>query len=294
MKGTFRIGGALVFGILMVLGALYVQNGNLTTEAGSLAVVTDAPERSAIKTTDADMDGIPDWEESLQDKVIKTIETPTSTSDLPTEEEYVPPTTFTGKFSEAFFEDYLKGKIDGQDFSDPTAFVGTAIQAIEQNTKSKQYSRLEFMLIPSSKEALRTYGNRIAEIIKTHSINNKNEVIILQEALATNDPKKLEDLKPIYDVYTKIIADTLRMEVPESLGTQHAELLNAYEAIRTDVEAMQIAFTDPLYALARVKTYENDALQLYRAFETIAATLSQNNVTYTTEESGAFFYLFDT
>ncbi len=294
MKGTFRIGGALVFGILMVLGALYVQKGNATTEAGSLAVVTDAPERSAIKTVDTDKDGIPDWEESLGERVFKTIETPVATSSTEEDGEYVPPTTFTGKFSEAFFEDYLNGKVRGEDFSDPSVFVGTAIQAIEQNTKSRQYSRLEFVLIPDSKEALRTYGNRIAEIIKTHSINNKNEVIILQEALATNDPKKLEDLKPIHNVYTNIIADTLAMEVPESLGVQHAGLLNAYEAIRTDVEGMQIAFTDPLYALARVKTYENDALQLYQAFQNIATTLSQNSVTYATEESGAFFYLFDT
>ncbi len=294
VKGTFRIGGALIIGILIVLGAFYVQSKNATTEAGGVAVVTEAPERGPIKTTDTDNDGTPDWEESLEARVMKTIETPTSTSDLTLDESYEPPTTFTGKFSEAFFEDYLKGKINGQDFSDPSAFVGTAVKAIEQNTQSKRHTRTELTIIPDSPEAIRTYGNRITEIMKLHSINNENEASILQRALTANDPSILTALAPIRQVYEGTIADSLLVEVPESLALSHVNLLNAYEAILTDIKAMQVAFTDPLYAFARTKEYEKDSEALFNALQNIALVLTREGATYTDDESGTFFYLFDT
>ncbi len=291
MKGTIRIVGALAIGILVILGALYVQGGKETTATGT--VVAQAPERTSIAVTDSNNNGVQDWEESLTGKIYETIETPTSTISLETEEEYTPPTTFTGKFSEAFLKDYLEGKIDGQDFSDPSAFIGTAITAIEKNTQSKRHSRLELTIIPDSDEAVRAYGNRVAEIMKTHSIDNENEAVILQKALTANDPALLEPLAPIKDVYGKTIVDTLRMDVPESLALTHLDLLNAYEAIFTDIEAMQQAFTDPLIALARTKGYEADSTQLYTALKNIALSLNARGVAYANDEHGSFFYIFD-
>ncbi len=290
VKGKFRIGGALVLGILIVLGAFFVGDKN-TTYGTNVGTVTKAPERSAITTTDSDKDGVPDWEESLQAKVFETIDTPTSTI-LVSDEPYEPPTTFTGKFSEAFFKDYLQGKINGEDFSDPTAFVGTAIQAIEQNTASKQHAIAELTIVPDSEESIRTYGNRVAEIIQSNSIGNENEALILQRALQANDPEMLKALEPINAVYTKMIEESLQMPVPQSLAFRHVDLLNAYEAILTDIGAMQVAFTDPLFSLARVKAYQKDAEALYTALKGIADFLSLRDVIFMSEEPGSFFDIF--
>ncbi len=292
MKGAVRIGGSLAIGIVIILGALSVKSSAGTELTGSV-IVAPAPERPYIEAPDSDGDGITDWEESLGARVADAIDTASTTGLAVSDEPYEPPTTFTGKFSEAFFKDYLEGKIQGQDFTDPTAFIGTAIEAIEKNTQSKRHSRLEFAIVPDSDESLHLYGNRVAEIIQTHSIDNENEAIILQKALTANDPKILEALVPIHDVYAGMIADSLEIEVPSALSDKHLALVNAYENIRTDIEAMQLAFTDPLYSLARVKDYQNHALGLFTALESIADVLNQHKVFYTSDDPGIFFYSFD-
>ncbi len=292
MKGIVRIGGALAIGIVIISGAFYVKNTQ-GTEANGRIVVAQAPERTYIETTDSNKDGVKDWEENLRGKVFETIATPPTTISTPTDEAYEPPTTFTGKFSEAFFKDYLQGKIDGVDFNDPSGLVGNAVTAIEQNTASKKHSRLELTIVPSTPDAIHAYGNRVSEIMKTHSIENENEALILKRALDTNEPKVLEALAPIYSVYANTITDTLRMEVPSDFVEVHINLLNAYESIKTDIGAMQTAFTDPLYTLARVKNYEDDAKNLFTAFETIAKKLNSTGTSYTNDETGSFFYLFD-
>jgi hypothetical protein len=291
MKGIVRIGGALALGILIILGALAVQgNGGDEALAGQV-IVSQEPNRTYIETNDGDGDGVKDWEEDLRTGVFETIDTPGL--DLEESEPYVPPTTFTGKFSEAFFKDYMDGKVNGVDFSDPTEFVGKAVDAIDANSQSKRHTRLELTIVPDSEETIHEYGNEVMRIMKKYSITNKNEAVILQEALVANDPELLEGLAPTHQVYASYIADTLTTEVPASLVSGHLQLLNAYEAILTDIEAMQLAFTDPLYSLARVKGYEDDADMLLTALQNIAKTLIESDTIYTNDEPGALFYFFE-
>ncbi|MCF7816058.1 MAG: hypothetical protein K9M10_02500 [Candidatus Pacebacteria bacterium] len=294
MKGIISIGGALAVGIVVILSALYV--GNTSNEASLQGSVVAAPPstRTLIDAKDSDGDGVQDWQKALEAKAFDTIITPSSTIPVYGDDEYQSPTTLTGKFSEAFFQDYLTGKMQGVDFSDPSAFVGKAVDAIDQNTLSVRHTRLELALIPDSPEAIRDYGNQVTEIILRYSINNENEALILQRALETNDSRELDALTPIYQAYTNIIRDTLAMQVPVSLALMHLDLVNAYESILTDIGAMQVSFTDPLYSLARVRGYEDDTQSLFFALQTIGSALTAQGVAYTNDEPGAAFYLFDT
>ncbi len=292
MKGIVRIGGALAIGVVIILGALYTQK-NENAAAEGRVVVAPAPTRTYIETDDSDKDGVRDWEEDLREMAFQAISTPTSTISTSEEEPYTPPTTFTGKFSEAFFQDYLQGKMNGVDYSDPSALVGNAVTAIEQNAASIKHSRLELAVVQTTPELVRTYGNRVAEIMQTHSIDNENEALILKRALDTNNPEVLKALEPIYDVYVNMIADTLRTQVPSNFVENHINLLNAYEAIKTDIAAMRLAFNDPLYALARTKEYEDDAKNLFTALESIAKKLEAEGVSYANDEPGSLFYIFD-
>lgn len=292
MKGKFGIGGAVIIGIVMILGAFYVKQNNSVQVQGTLVIPMEV--RTPLDTKDSNANGIPDWQEDLQANIFETIQIPTTTKATDSEDgTYVPPTTFTGKFSEAFFKDYLQGKVSGKDFSDPTEFIDSAVATVENNTASNRHTRLEIDMVPSTPESIRAYGNRIAEITQIHTVESENEALILQKALETSDKSELDKLDPIHIVYTNIIADTLAMEVPETLALQHVELLNAYEAILTDIRAMRIAFSDPLYALARTKQYQEDANNLFNALKNIAQKLTENEVTYSKDEPGAFFYLFD-
>ena len=291
MKTYVRIGGALALGILIILGALSVQeNGGREALAGQV-IVSQEPNRTYIEMSDTDNDGVANWEEDLRTGVFETIDTPAQNSEE--NEPYVPPTTFTGKFSEAFFKDYMEGKMNGADFTDPTEFIGKAVGAIDANTQSKKHSRLELTMVPDSEEAIHEYGNQIALSLKSDSPATENEAAILQRALTANDPTILEKLAPIHKGYSKYIAKTLRIEVPLSFVDEHLQLLNAYEAILTDIEAMQIAFTDPLYSLARVRGYEDDAKMLFNTLQNISKSLNEGGAVYENSEAGAFFYLFE-
>lgn len=295
VNSNIRIGVAGAVGILLILGAFYVsKNTTAQTQKSTGSIIAQKLLRESIEVKDDNNNGVPDWKEGLGGATFNTITAPSSTSPYAFDvKPYTPPTTLTGKFSEAFLQDYLQGKMQGKDFKDPTAFVNTAVKAIDTSTQSKKHTRAELILIPTTDESLRTYGNEIAGITQKNSTKSDPEMVILQEALQKNDPTILDKLKPIHDGYTQIIADTRVVRVPDTLAVAHVELLNAYEAILTDIIAMQMSFDDPLLALARVRNYEHDTQSLYDALKKIADVFTQNNIQYNQTEPGAFFYIFD-
>ena len=293
MSTNLRIGGATLLGVVIILGALYVENEKTKGAAMVGNIVSTAPERQYIDTTDSNSDGVEDWKDGITDKIFKSIETPTSTLALRASESYTPPTTFTGKFSEAFFTDYMEGKVGGTDIQDKDALINNAIKAIEENTKSKIYTSRDIIIIPDSMESLREYGNRIAEIIQRQKGNGENELFILKRAVETGDPKALDALVPITNAYTDVLRDTLLVPAPQSLVQNHIALLSAYEAVLTDVSAMGQVFSDPLYTMARVKRHEDDAMGLFYSLKNIATALVSKGIAYADDEPGAIIYTLD-
>lgn len=292
MKGIVRIGGALGVGIVIILVALNVSNATGSDMSGSV-VVAAAPERNYIESADSDGDGIKDWEESLGVRFTEIADGGSSSTMSGTQASYTPPATLTGKFSEAFFKDYLEGKVKGVDFSRPESFINDAVTAIEKNTQSPKHSRLELTIMPTSFEIANAYGNELATIMHNNKSNVGNEIDILQKALDTRDSTLLAQLTPVMSMYTKTITDAQKMDVPDALVDTHIAFLNACEALATDIHAMQIAFDDPLYAIARVQKYNEDKRALYLSLKNISLALKAEGVTYMNDEPAAFFYLFE-
>lgn len=280
-------------GVLIVLGALYVSTQSVASVEGQeSAVVSASPTRASLETKDSDGDGIPDWEESLTKGISAKI-IASSTAAHTAGEPYVPPTTLTGKFSEAFLKDYLEGKMRGEDFSDPSRFVESAIAAIDTSTQSKRHTRAELSLIPATGESLRTYGNELVSIMDRNAHRSDSEMIIVEKALEAEDATLLEQLEPLEKAYRNTLTETLRMSVPDTLAKEHVDLLNAYEAILLDIIAMQEVFTDPLYGIARMRAYERDVDSLTNALRSIGSILDAGGIRYAGDEPGKFFYIFD-
>jgi len=288
MNDKVRIAGAIGVGVVIIALAFQASTRNAVNQA---SVVLAAPPRDSIETTDLNGNGTPDWEEHLAENVFKTITLPTSSTTSGEVAVYRDPTTLTGKFSVAFLEDYLQGKVDGADFSDPSGFIDTAVQAIEGNAASTKHSTAEVFAIPTTQESAHAYGNTLQEIVKRHSPSTatQNEMVILQNALTTKDPEVLKALVPIADGYQRIIADTLTVPVPDAFISQHLAILNAYEEVYTDIRAAQAAFTDPLYTLARVRDYDVHAQGLLSAYILLAKGFVERGVIYTSDEPGAFY-----
>lgn len=295
MKGLVRIGGALILGVFLILGAFFLRPSGAESQSESVVVV-NAPERTSIETLDSNGDGVPDWKEELSATVFETIQTPSfSDNDTGAEELYEEPTTLTGQFSIAFVKDYLQGKTRGLNFDDPTAFVGNAVAAIERSTQSKQHSRLEFPIVETTGESLRAYGNILVEIHERHEPSERIEknLTVLQRAIEQDDPQLLESFIPIEETYQNMIVDMLNIRIPTELAALHLELLNLYEAMASNINAMQLIFDDPLLTLAKIEEHTNAADSIIKTMRAITKTLTSYGVVYTKEEPGSKLYLFD-
>lgn len=290
-KFPIGIVSAGVLGVMLIIGSLYVSVQNMDELPANS--VTSTTLRQPIEIRDENNNGIPDWEESVRDKIFKSIETPTSTALTVDSADYTPPTTLTGRFSEAFLQDYLEGKMSGEDFSNPEAFIASAIQAVDDVIQSNRHTRAVLTIIPTTPETIRNYGNELVAITDRHAIPHDHELQIMQSAAEKNDPAILKQLTPIHTAYRRIIDDSLAMPVPDIFAQEHVALLNAYESVFTDIASMEHLFTDPLLALARLHAYTNNIEVLFGSLRAIGAKLDANNIAYTNTEPGAFFYIFD-
>jgi hypothetical protein len=179
----------------------------------------------------------------------------------------------------------MNAKIGRSAVGSKEQLVSSAIVSLEHESRDTLYTLKD--IIPdqaSDLSTIREYGNALAVIVERHSIDNINEAVILKRALDANDPEMLEALGPIRQAYENMIRDTLALPVPLPLVRQHLDLLNTYQAIQSDIHAMEQAFNDPLLTLLRVKRYEGDALGLVYAFANLYDALKKAGVVYTQDE----------
>lgn len=292
-----RIGGAIVLGIAVVAMAFYAREDETNDVAavnnvGAVAVV-DTTSRHYIETVDSDGDGIMDWEEELQNKIFDAIPEPILLEDGDAgTTTFTEPETFTEQFAQTFFQDFMQAKIDGTPPENQSELLAAAITSIEQHSQSRIYGRADIIVIEGDTVSIREYGNKIADIISSYAIEKRDEGAILAQALERNDPELLKELEPIREVYENAISETLLVPVPEVLIDRHLDILNTYQAVLADIGAMEEVFHDPLYTLARMKRYEDDARGLHNAFLNMNTELIRMGITYANDEPGVLFHLF--
>lgn len=296
MRSSFRVGGALLVGAVLIGGAFYVdrQGSAEVASATSALVVADGDVRITQQTLDSDQDGVPDWEEELRGSDPRTYTTFTTPTTTPAEleEPYTEPTTVTDRFAIDFFEDLMRTGA-GRDMSEEekAELVADAVKNLSKETSDTLYERAHIKITArEDTTTLRDYGNAVGRIILQHSIDNENEMVIIQRALDTNNPSELDALQPIVDVYTKIVLDLLALEVPQVLAQEHLDVVNTMSMVRTDIIAMQQTFVDPIPALMRVQRYENDALGMYYALDNVRLALESRSIAYGMEEPGYFLF----
>lgn len=277
---------ALGVGIILVTGAFYVGASDETVE-GDITVVAEPPQRTYIPPKDTDGDGVSDWaEELLNDREAIS-------EQLDSEEPYVPPSTLTQKFSIKFFQDYLYSKGFGEYGDSKEELAEKAIEVLGNEARDNIYTIDDIVIgLDDSPEALRQYGNKIAEIVSLNSQptkNNQAEMEILNQAMETRNHAKLAELDPIIEAYRQYFEQTKLVPVPPSLVQQHIDLVNVYNAVLNDLLAMRLVFEDPLLALLRVKRYPDDVGGMVYVYYNIDRVLRREGITYEDDEPGALF-----
>lgn len=242
----------------MSLGYFSASYGSATqSDDLSLDVVTaPAPERTHIVIKDSDEDGIPDWQEQFQQmKPVRVLKNASSTHASTSVN------TLTGEIAVDLLTDVIKRKTRGPYGTSQESSLRNASEKIAEAGTDTLYTESALTTSDNTTvEALRFYGNNIAAIMTADLIpeGTRSELVIVGEAVEKDDEAMLQELDSIVSAYKTARDTMLTMTVPETMTKEHLLILNAYHALMVDTEAMQEAFTDPLYSMTRLKRYQDD------------------------------------
>ena len=282
--------GAFVVGFGIVAGA-YAINAldNPSTEA--IPVVTEAPLRVALDVTDSNSDGIEDWREEF----VKTAPIITNIN-TDNEGEYIPPSTLTGQVALSFMQSTLSSKIHGS-FADSQAdILDKTVKNINKQAGDKIYNVKDIIVSQdSSDEAIRNYGNSLANAITENNVPNlRDKLQILKEILETDKPKQedIDELRIISEIYLNTKNATLNIPVPKKFVKEHLDLINVYHALYKDINIMSQVHEDPLLALVRLKRYEEDIKGLTLALQNMYYTLEANSEVFKEDDPAILFSAF--
>lgn len=287
MKGNIRIATSIVFGIVVVLGALYERTFNAGTAQAE--VVTDtaeqrapAPLRTYIQPEDRDGNGTDDWKDEVQlqkaaeEKVLAQYESVSVDED-----------THTVQFTRDFFKDYIIGAAAGEITEENQEdFINASVTTLEQELQDELYTDDDIVIGGSDLPAIRTYGNIIAEILFRNAVTSESDAVlnILDRYLTSNNESDLEAFDPIIESYRAYLDETTHAEVPLPLVDAHLDLINTYNAILQDLIAFRNSPNDPLLSVLRASRFEDDALGFQNALLQIFARLHTEGARYEHDE----------
>jgi len=273
-----RISGALLAGAALIAGALLVNSyaDSNTTTTQDAVVVTAAPLRTAIKITDNNDDGVPDWQESL---LVTSALDMASTTDG-----FKEPDTLTEKFALSFFQDMVRAENYGAFGDTQEELVLEASNTLAAQAVDVLFTTQDIRVSPdNSAEALSAYGEAVARITTLYpDTSEENATVILARSLRTQSSTELAALDIKIEVYTNILQDTKELAVPNNLQREHLNVLNSYQAVLTDIQAMRTAFTDPMLALLRMKRYEDDNIGMAISLQNLYQKLVDGGATWDT------------
>lgn len=282
-----RIVIASCLGLFFVFGAFVLSSDETYAEPDPrlTAVTGPAPEREYIPVQDTDGDGTADWKKLLPRATNWLTASTTGTTTAAT-------STHTELFAKQTLEQLMNAGIYGAYGNNTDTILAYSNEFINKLAVDELYTESDIIVSQNTSEtALRAYGNRVAGITIENSVDREieSELSILNQATQTQDPESLADLMIIAAAYEQIVYDMLATQVPYTYTKEHLDLINTYNAILVDIRAMQQVFTDPLYALVRVKRYEEDGKGLFQAVTNLYVKLHQDGIRWGEHDTASKF-----
>lgn len=283
-----RILGAFIVGAALVAGAyLFVNFGNPIAQQASV-LETTAPIRAAVPVTDNDQNGIEDWRDAFVTTEPVLLATGSST--------YTPPTTMTGQLGIQFFQDLVRSKYYGPFGQEQSELITETVKDLAQNTEQTLFGVRDISIIDTwNEETIRLYANALGDSVKNNNrADVEHELLILDDIMRNEKTERISELSLIAQSYKAMRDDALATPVPRPFVKEHLDLINTYEAVYRDIEAMTLSLEDPVVALMRIRRYEDDALGLRLAIENMYKALEPYASQFSASDSAQIFSLFDT
>lgn len=292
MNGSIRIVGAIVTGSVLVTAAFFARTDDAPTAPSVSAVAGSdgAPARTFIKTEDSDGDGRKDWQQSLEEARLAEL----SAFDVGTTS-YERSDTLTDQFAEAFFERVVRSSAGAElTEADQSSLVSSSVRTLETQARDELITYADITVAESDElPAKRAYGNAISQIMIEHWVEIEDPLVLAQEVLSENSTNVPEDLATWVEMYDTVLAETMATPVPPSLRREHLQLLNAYQAVRNDIDAIGSFNDDPMYTLVRIKRYQDDLDGIAASYRQLVERFELDGIRYTDGEPGSLLYYFE-
>ncbi len=247
----------------------------------SVWLINKKPSQSAAITTEPSVSSVKNYinvDTQINDewkKLLTNVDTQDSkVTDLTAKnnDNFFDETTLTAQLARDFMSQYLLLKKDN------TNLTNDQMAQVVQNTLAlPAYNQLSGAVYVSSNlnisndnspASLKNYQNTANAILQKRALEIKSDpILVINDAIKSNDEKTLEALDPIIDTNKAIIKDFLAISVPSQLVTAHLEIINAFSDFLADLQMMRVMFTDPTRGLIGRTQYAQRVSEFQTAIE---------------------------
>nr|QBM02365.1 hypothetical protein [uncultured archaeon] len=189
-------------------------------------------------------------------------------------------TTITSQVAKDFFSQYLLAKGGGG-----TVTVDMANKISDSVLSNTNYTQIngpiyiaENLHIKQEEnlDIIKSYKTTLNLILKTRSTQvTDSPVTAINKATKAGGQDALLRLDSTISIAKGLVSDLLQMNVPKSAVSAHLALLNATSDVVSDLEAMRVAFTDPIRGLAGIGQYNSDMIKFQNALIEVNKYLAQ-------------------
>lgn len=158
----------------------------------------------------------------------------------------------------------------GLDDQSQTELVASVINNIDPGSIPPRFSVSDVRITDSSKASLKAYANEVAKI-----------VLSLQTSAGKNASNEA-----VIASYAASIEKLRQLQVPGTLGLNHLQVLNNFNASHQMLFLLADYQKDPVKALVAMKSFQTNTESAAVLFASIAAELKNNDILFDSTEAG--------
>jgi hypothetical protein len=181
------------------------------------------------------------------------------------------PNNISNKVSHDLFAKFMALQNSGNLDEDSQAqVINDVITNIDPGSIPPRYSLTDVRVVDTNTASLRAYGNQVAEAVlnlgKTITPNSSNKDSLSQ--------------------YVKTIESLRAMNTPATLGLNHLQILNNFNATYQMLTLLAEYEKDPIKGLVALKSIQTNNKNSVALFETIASELKNSDIIFDKTEAG--------